>query len=57
MSATRHASEASSATARLLALAAAVLFSTGGAAIKVQAFSAPQVSALRSGIAERVPLE
>jgi drug/metabolite transporter, DME family len=41
----------SSGTARLLALAAAILFSTGGAAIKVQAFSAPQVSALRSGIA------
>jgi drug/metabolite transporter (DMT)-like permease len=38
-------------TARLQALAAALLFSTGGAAIKVAAFSAPQVSALRSGIA------
>jgi drug/metabolite transporter (DMT)-like permease len=37
--------------ARLAAIAAAVLFSTGGAAIKVAAFSAPQVSALRSGIA------
>jgi len=39
------------ATARLLALAAAVLFSTGGAGIKVEAFSGPQVAALRSGIA------
>lgn len=33
------------------ALAAAVLFSTGGAAIKVEAFSAAQVSCIRSGIA------
>ena len=40
-----------SARARLLALAAAVLFSTGGAGIKVDAFDAAQVSALRSGIA------
>jgi drug/metabolite transporter, DME family len=40
-----------SATARLQVLAAAVLFSTGGAGIKVQAFDAAQVSALRSGIA------
>jgi drug/metabolite transporter (DMT)-like permease len=39
------------ATARLQALAAAVLFSTGGAAIKVEAFDAAEVSALRSGIA------
>jgi len=39
------------AKARLQAISAAVLFSTGGAAIKVAAFSAPQVSALRSGIA------
>lgn len=39
------------ATARLQALAAAVLFSTGGAGIKVEAFSAAQVSALRSGVA------
>ena len=38
-------------TARLAVIAAAVLFSTGGAAIKVAAFSAAQVSALRSGIA------
>ena len=38
-------------SARARALAAAVLFSTGGAAIKVAAFSAAQVSALRSGIA------
>ena len=38
-------------TARLQALAAAVLFSTGGAGIKVEAFNAAQVSALRSGIA------
>jgi drug/metabolite transporter, DME family len=37
--------------ARLLAVAAAILFSTGGAGIKVEAFSAAQVSALRSGIA------
>lgn len=37
--------------ARLQALAAAVLFSTGGAAIKIAAFSAAQVSGLRSGIA------
>lgn len=37
--------------ARLYVLAAAVLFSTGGAAIKVAAFSAAQVSMLRSGIA------
>ncbi|MEO8071523.1 MAG: EamA family transporter, partial [Acidobacteriota bacterium] len=38
-------------TARLLALAAALLFSTGGAAIKTGAFSAAQVSSARSGIA------
>ena len=38
-------------SARLQILGAAALFSTGGAAIKVAAFSAPQVSALRSGIA------
>jgi drug/metabolite transporter (DMT)-like permease len=37
--------------ARLLALAAALLFSTGGAGIKIEAFSAAQVSGLRSGIA------
>jgi drug/metabolite transporter, DME family len=37
--------------ARLLALAAAVLFSTGGAGIKVESFSAAQVSGVRSGIA------
>ena len=37
--------------ARLQALAAAVLFSTGGAGIKVETFSAAQVSMLRSGIA------
>ena len=37
--------------ARLQVLAAALLFSTGGAGIKVAAFSAVQVSALRSGIA------
>jgi drug/metabolite transporter (DMT)-like permease len=37
--------------ARLRILAAATLFSTGGAAIKIAAFTAPQVSALRSGIA------
>lgn len=39
------------AAARLQVLAAAVLFSTGGAGIKVEAFSGLQVSALRSGIA------
>jgi drug/metabolite transporter, DME family len=38
-------------TARLEAVAAAVLFSTGGAGIKIAAFSGPQVAALRSGIA------
>jgi drug/metabolite transporter (DMT)-like permease len=37
--------------ARLLAIAAAILFSTGGAGIKVQSFTAPQVSFVRSGIA------
>jgi DME family drug/metabolite transporter len=37
--------------ARLQAIAAALLFSTGGAGIKVAAFSGLQVSALRSGIA------
>ncbi len=41
----------SSGAARLQVLAAALLFSTGGAAIKVEAFSGLQVSALRSGIA------
>ena len=40
--------------ARLSVVAAAVLFSTGGAAIKVAAFSAAQVSLLRSGIAALV---
>lgn len=38
-------------TARWEAIAAAVLFSTGGAAIKAEAFSGLQVSAVRSGIA------
>ena len=38
-------------TARLQALAAAVLFSTGGAGIKVESFTAAQVSGVRSGIA------
>jgi drug/metabolite transporter (DMT)-like permease len=37
--------------ARLQAVIAAVLFSTGGAGIKVAAFSGPQVATLRSGIA------
>lgn len=41
----------SAAHARLMALAAALLFSTGGAGIKVESFDASQVSALRSGIA------
>lgn len=35
----------------MLAIAAAVLFSTGGAAIKTDAFSALQVSSVRSGVA------
>ena len=38
-------------SARLAALAAAVLFSTGGAAVKVAAFTTAEVSGLRSGIA------
>ena len=38
-------------TARLEAVAAALLFSTGGAAIKVAAFNSAQVAGLRSGIA------
>lgn len=38
-------------SARVAALAAAVLFSTGGAAVKVAAFTTAQVSGLRSGIA------
>ena len=38
-------------SARLLAVAAAVLFSTGGAAIKTAAFSGMQVSVFRSGVA------
>jgi drug/metabolite transporter, DME family len=42
--------------ARLQALAAAVLFSTGGAGIKVESFTAAQVSAVRSGIAALVVL-
>jgi drug/metabolite transporter (DMT)-like permease len=37
--------------ARLQAVLAALLFSTGGAGIKVAAFSGPQVATLRSGIA------
>ena len=37
--------------ARLWAIAAAVLFSTGGAGIKVESFTAPQVSFVRSGVA------
>ena len=43
-------------SARFAALAAALLFSTGGAAIKVAAFSAPQVASFRSGIAALVLL-
>jgi DME family drug/metabolite transporter len=42
--------------ARWLVLAAAVLFSTGGAAIKTEAFSAAQVSMCRSGVAALVLL-
>ena len=38
-------------SARLQVLAAAILFSTGGAGIKAAAFSGMQVSALRSGVA------
>jgi drug/metabolite transporter (DMT)-like permease len=38
-------------SARLLVLSAALLFSTGGAAIKATAFSAWQVASFRSGIA------
>ena len=38
-------------SAELQAIGAALLFSTGGAAIKVQAFSGMQVSSLRAGIA------
>ena len=38
-------------TARLLAITAAVLFSTGGAGIKTTAFTGMQVSSLRAGIA------
>lgn len=38
-------------TARLQAIAAALLFSTGGAGIKVAAFSSAQVAGLRSAIA------
>src|SRR6187397_2374493 len=38
-------------SARLQAIAAAVLFSTGGAGIKVESFTAAQVSGVRSGIA------
>lgn len=41
---------------RLQVFAAAVLFSTGGAAIKVEAFTGLQVSALRSGIAALILL-
>lgn len=42
--------------ARLLVVATAVLFSTGGAGIKVEAFSALQVSMVRSGVAAAVLL-
>lgn len=41
----------SAGVARLQVLAAALFFSTGGAAIKVAAFSGVQVSSLRSGLA------
>jgi drug/metabolite transporter (DMT)-like permease len=47
-----HAEETRSRVgAQFQAIGAALLFSTGGAAIKVQAFSGMQVSALRAGIA------
>ena len=39
------------AKARLQALGAAALFSTGGAAVKTAAFTAPHIAAFRSGIA------
>lgn len=39
------------ARARLQVLAAALLFSTGGAGIKIEAFSAAQISSFRSGVA------
>src|SRR5262245_49852324 len=42
--------------ARLQVIAAAVLFSTGGAGIKAAAFTGLQLSALRSGIAALVLL-
>jgi drug/metabolite transporter (DMT)-like permease len=42
--------------ARLQVLAAAVLFSTGGAGIKAEAFTGLQISALRSGIAALILL-
>ncbi len=41
---------------RLQVIAAAVLFSTGGAAIKDVAFSGMQVASIRSGIAAAVLL-
>ncbi len=41
-------------TARLQAIAAALLFSTGGAGIKVASFTSAQVAGLRSGIAALV---
>jgi len=37
--------------ARLQALGAAALFSTGGAAVKTAAFTAPQIASFRSGVA------
>ena len=46
----------SHAVSRLAVIAAALLFSTGGAAIKVDAFSAAQVSCVRSGLAALVLL-
>jgi drug/metabolite transporter, DME family len=42
--------------ARIAVVAAALLFSTGGAAIKVESFSAAEVSAVRSGLAAIVLL-
>src|SRR5687768_16257982 len=41
---------------RLLALSAAILFSTGGAGLKTEAFSIAETSAIRSGIAAIVLL-
>lgn len=46
-----HARDRTPLSARLLVLAAAALFSTGGAAIKAASFNAWQVAGFRSGVA------